>query len=116
MINIRGAEKLETSVRLFIPNNTEAEKVHSNILLDKLSNCLQGFTVTKGHGLYKMRKTNTLIKEKCFIVDISLNSDEAQIKTAISLIKEYGINAEEETILFSLNGISYIANPNDLRW
>lgn len=114
MIQIRGAEKLEKSIRLFIPNNNEAEKKHANILFDNLTNCLEGFTVTKGKGVYKMKATNTVINENCFVVDISLNGDEGPIKAVISHLKEYGINAHEEAVLFSINGVSYIADPNNL--
>lgn len=114
MIQIKGADKMEKSIRLFVPNQNEGEKSASQILLDKLSSCLEGFTVTAGKGTYKMKATNTLISEDSLVIDISLTENDGLVKQILSLLKEYGISAREETIMFNLDGVSYISEPDKL--
>jgi hypothetical protein len=114
VIQIRGADKMESSIRLFVPNSTDDEKRESQTLLDKLSGILQGFTVTDGKGVYKMKSLNKLISEETLVVDISITQDDGVTRSIVSILKEYGINAHEETIMFNINGVSYISKPSEL--
>ena len=113
MIQINGADKMESTVRLFVPTQTTIEKKYSQILINKLSDILEGFTITPGKGMYRIRETNKLVNDRTTVIEIS-DHDELKIKSAISLLKEYGLSAHEETVFFNLDGISYISEPEKL--
>lgn len=111
---ILGTDKMDMSIRLFVPISTQAEKIESDKLINKLTNILSGFTISEGKGVYKMKSNNTIIEEKSLVIDISIN-DNATIKKVINEFKEYGLLAKEESLMFILNGISYFSNPKDLK-